>query len=61
MTELEKEVKNLKEKNKILLERLEKHIDEKSDIRKELYEMANPQRLKGSGKITENTFKEGTD
>ena len=40
---------------------MEKHIDEKSDMRKELYAMANPQWLNGSGKITENTFKEGTD
>jgi len=61
MTELEKKVKELQEQNKILLDRMEKHIDEKSDMRKELYAMANPKRLNGSGKITENTFKEGTD
>ena len=61
MTDLEKEIKNLKEQNKILLDRMEKHIDEKSDMRKELYNYANPQRLNGSGKITEQTFKEGTD
>jgi predicted RNase H-like nuclease (RuvC/YqgF family) len=52
MTELEKEVKNLKEQNKILLDRMEKHINEKSDIRKELYKYCNP---------NNPSFKEGTD
>ena len=52
MTEMEKEVKELKEQNKILLDRMEKHINEKSDIRKELYKYSNPQNI---------SFKEGTD
>ena len=52
MTEMEKEVKELKEQNKILLDRMEKHINEKSDIRKKLYKYSNPQNI---------SFKEGTD
>jgi len=52
MTEIEKEVKELKEQNKILLDRMEKHINEKSDIRKELYKYCNP---------NNSAFKEGTD
>jgi hypothetical protein len=52
MTEIEKEVIELKEQNKILLDRMEKHINEKSDIRKELYKYCNP---------NNSAFKEGTD
>ena len=37
MRELEKEIKDLKEQNKILLQSLEKHLEEKSDLRKQLY------------------------
>ena len=45
MTEIEKEVKELKEQNKILLDRMEKHINEKSSMRKELYKYSNPPSL----------------
>lgn len=37
MTQLEKEIKDLKEQNKILLKSLERHLAEKSDLRKQLY------------------------
>jgi hypothetical protein len=37
MTQLEKEIKDLKEQNKILLESLDRHLSEKSDLRKQLY------------------------
>ncbi len=37
MTKLEKENADLKEQNKLLLESLERHLEEKQDLRKQLY------------------------
>tara|TARA_R100001530_G_C4269253_1_gene142672 strand:- start:178 stop:351 length:174 start_codon:yes stop_codon:yes gene_type:complete len=37
MTQLEKENKDLKEKNKTLLQSLERHLEEKADLRKQIY------------------------
>ena len=37
MTQLEKEIKDLKEQNKTLLQSLERHLEEKADLRKQLY------------------------
>jgi|TARA_R110002072_G_scaffold292375_1_gene460982 hypothetical protein len=53
MTKLEEEIKNVRKQNKQLLETLERHINEKADLRKEIYKKyANP---------SNPTFKEGTD
>ena len=41
MTQLEKEIKNLKEQNKTLLQSLERHLEEKADLRKQLYKDTN--------------------
>ena len=41
MTQLEKEIKDLKEQNKILVESLERHLEEKSNLRKQLYKDTN--------------------
>ena len=41
MTQLEKEIKDLKEQNKILVDSLERHLEEKSDLRKQLYKDNN--------------------
>ena len=45
MIELDKVIKDLREQNKILLESMEKHINEKSCMRKELYKYSNPPSL----------------
>ena len=37
MTKLEQENADLKEQNKILLQSLERHLEEKQDLRKQLY------------------------
>jgi len=37
MTQLEKEIKDLKEQNKTLLQSLERHLEEKADLRKKIY------------------------
>mgnify|MGYP001181542691 FL=1 len=53
MTKLEEEIKDVRKQNKQLLETLERHINEKADLRKEIYKKyANP---------NNPTFKEGTD
>ena len=41
MTQLEKEIKDLKEQNKTLLQSLERHLEEKADLRKQLYKDTN--------------------
>tara|TARA_R100001443_G_scaffold62205_1_gene72157 strand:+ start:242 stop:412 length:171 start_codon:yes stop_codon:yes gene_type:complete len=41
MTKLEKENADLKEQNKLLLQSLERHLEEKQDLRKQLYKDNN--------------------
>lgn len=63
MTQLEKEIKDLKEQNKILVDSLERHLIEKSDLRKQLYKDNNefpPKHLPNRQKKIKNYSKKGT-